>query len=49
MPPALFGFCYFSGMGMWFFLASLDSDPPMYASRAAGMTGVCHHTQLFLG
>jgi hypothetical protein len=30
------------------FQTSLHHDPPIYAS-VAGMTDVCHHTQLFLG
>jgi hypothetical protein len=29
--------------------ANLDNDPPTCASHAAGMTGVCHDAQLFIG
>jgi hypothetical protein len=27
----------------------LDCDSPIYASHLPGMTGVCHHTQLWIG
>jgi hypothetical protein len=33
----------------FFAQAGVDSAPSIYASYVAGMTGVHHHTQLFIG
>jgi hypothetical protein len=32
-----------------YYQASLDCNPPINTSHVAGMTGTCHHTQLFIG
>jgi hypothetical protein len=41
-----FCFSYFSNSLVFFVQASLDPDPPIYASRIAGITGTCHHISL---
>jgi hypothetical protein len=36
----------FEILGLLFVQASVDHDPPIYASCVAGMTGAYHHAQL---
>jgi hypothetical protein len=42
-------FIYFWVGSHFYAQVDLDPDPPMYLSCIAGMTSVCHHTQLFIG
>jgi hypothetical protein len=45
MPPALFALVIFPTVSHVYALASLDLDPPIYASCLPGMTGMYHHSQ----
>jgi hypothetical protein len=45
LPPVLFHFDYF-GIRIW--VLCFHRDPPIYVSCVAGMTGLCHHSQLLL-
>jgi hypothetical protein len=46
MPPAFFGFCYFSVRVLLFSLASLDCNPPTYTSSVIGTKDMHHDTCL---
>jgi hypothetical protein len=49
MPPVLFalGICWIGSH--IYALASLDCNPPIYASCVFGMTGMHHHIQFIIG
>jgi hypothetical protein len=49
MPPALFTLVIFLIRSHFYAQTSLDLDPPIYAFHIPGMTGKCHHIQLFMG
>jgi hypothetical protein len=44
-----FCFKHFCNRVSTYALASLDHDPPIYASCVAGMTGAHNHVHLFIG
>jgi hypothetical protein len=48
MPSALYALGYFLDMVLLNTWAGLYRSLPPYASCVAGMTGMCHHTQLLL-
>jgi hypothetical protein len=50
MPPALLVLVLVIFLiGSHMYPTGLDHNPPIYASHVAGMTGMYHHTQLFIG
>jgi hypothetical protein len=48
MSPAHFAFVSFQMRSYIYTQAGLDSNPLIYVSHIAGMTGVHHHSQLLL-
>jgi hypothetical protein len=48
MPPAIFALVTFEISFLLCFQAKQNCDLPFYVSLLVGMTGACHHAQLFL-
>jgi hypothetical protein len=47
MQPTLFILAIFAIGSCFYGLTGLNLDPPISVSHAAGVTGTCHHAQLF--